>query len=380
MPEWKVPLADVEISEAEIEAVSDTYRSGWLSMGPRTEELESKFASYVRSAHAIAVTNGTAALHLICLGAGLGPGDEVIVPSLTFVATANAIRYTGATPVFADIAGLERPWLSADEVATAIGTKTRAIMNMTYGGHPGDSAALAELAADRGLMLLEDAAHGLGGSLAGRQLGTFGLAGAYSFFSNKNLAVGEGGMVVTDDDELAAKVRLLRSHGMTSLTWDRHRGHASGYDVVELGFNYRIDEPRATLATERLARLDAENRRRAAAAGVYRDRLGDLRGVRPTLPTVDNGSSANHLFTVVLSEAADRDAVRASLAERGVQTSLHYPPVHRFTAYGQGLELPLSDEYAQRAVTLPLFPTISEEQIGLVVDSLEEALTASLRN
>jgi dTDP-4-amino-4,6-dideoxygalactose transaminase len=380
MPEWKVPLADVEISEAEIEAVSDTYRSGWLSMGPRTEELESKFASYVRSAHAIAVTNGTAALHLICLGAGLGPGDEVIVPSLTFVATANAIRYTGATPVFADIAGLERPWLSADEVATAIGTKTRAIMNMTYGGHPGDSAALAELAADRGLMLLEDAAHGLGGSLAGRQLGTFGLAGAYSFFSNKNLAVGEGGMVVTDDDELAAKVRLLRSHGMTSLTWDRHRGHASGYDVVELGFNYRIDEPRATLATERLARLDAENRRRAAAAGVYRDRLGDLRGVRPTLPAVDNGSSANHLFTVVLSEAADRDAVRASLAERGVQTSLHYPPVHRFTAYGQELELPVTDKYAQRAVTLPLFPTISEEQIGLVIDSLEEALTASLRN
>jgi dTDP-4-amino-4,6-dideoxygalactose transaminase len=380
MPEWKVPLADVEISEAEIKAVSDTYRSGWLSMGPRTEELESQFASYVRSAHAIAVTNGTAALHLICLGAGLGPGDEVIVPSLTFVATANAIRYTGASPVFADIAGLERPWLSADEVAMAIGPKTRAIMNMTYGGHPGDSAALAELAADRGLMLLEDAAHGLGGSLAGRQLGTFGLAGAYSFFSNKNLAVGEGGMVVTDDDKLAATVRLLRSHGMTSLTWDRHRGHASGYDVVELGFNYRIDEPRATLATERLARLDAENRRRAAAAGVYRDRLSDLRGVRPTLPTVDNGSSANHLFTVVLSEAADRDAVRASLAARGVQTSLHYPPVHRFTAYGLGLELPLTDEYARRAVTLPLFSTISEEQIGLVVDSLEEALTASLRN
>jgi dTDP-4-amino-4,6-dideoxygalactose transaminase len=380
MPEWKVPLADVEISEAEIKAVSDTYRSGWLSMGPRTEELESQFASYVRSAHAIAVTNGTAALHLICLGAGLGPGDEVIVPSLTFVATANAIRYTGASPVFADIAGLERPWLSADEVAMAIGPKTRAIMNMTYGGHPGDSAVLAELAADRGLMLLEDAAHGLGGSLAGRQLGTFGLAGAYSFFSNKNLAVGEGGMVVTDDDKLAATVRLLRSHGMTSLTWDRHRGHASGYDVVELGFNYRIDEPRATLATERLARLDAENRRRAAAAGVYRDRLSDLRGVRPTLPTVDNGSSANHLFTVVLSEAADRDAVRASLATRGVQTSLHYPPVHRFTAYGLGLELPLTDEYARRAVTLPLFSTISEEQIGLVVDSLEEALTASLRN
>ena len=154
MSDWRVPLADVEIGEAEIAAVSDTYRSGWLSMGPRTEELEKRFAEYVGSTHAIAVASGTAALHLICLAAGLGPGDEVVVPSLTFVATANAVRYTRATPVFADIEGLERPWLSAKAVAAVIGTRTRAIMNMTYGGHAGASAALAELAAERGLILL----------------------------------------------------------------------------------------------------------------------------------------------------------------------------------------------------------------------------------
>lgn len=374
MPDWRVPLADVEVGEAEIAAVTETYRSGWLSMGPRTEELERCFATYVGSEHAVAVTNGTAALHLICVAAGLGPGDEVVLPSLTFVATVNAVRYVGATPVFADIAGLERPWLAAEAAERAAGERTKAIMNMTYGGHPAETAELAGLAADRDLMLLEDAAHGLGGSLDGQHLGTFGLAGAYSFFANKNLPAGEGGMLVTDDDELAAQARLLRSHGMTSLTWDRHRGHASGYDVVELGFNYRIDEPRAAFATARLERLDADNEARAGAVTGYRELLDGVNGVTPTLEAAPGASSANHLFTVVIDEVADRDAVRDRLAERGIQTSLHYPPVHRFSAYDEQADLPLTEEYARRAVTLPLFPTITAEQIGLVVDGLAEAV------
>ncbi len=374
MPEWRVPLADVEIGEPEIDAVTEVYRSGWLSMGPRTEELEARFSEYVGVEHALAVTNCTAGLHLICLAAGIGPGDEVVVPSLTFVATASAVRYTGATPVFADIAALERPWISADSARAAITPKTKAIMNMTYGGHPAESAELAELAAERGLTLLEDAAHGLGGSLGDRHLGTFGLAGAYSFFSNKNLPVGEGGMVVTDDDDVAARLKLLRSHGMTSLTWDRHRGHASGYDVVELGFNYRIDEARAALATARLARLDADNDLRAGAVGVYRDGVADLDGVTSAMPPVSDGRSANHLFTVVLDETTDRDGVRSDLAEQGIQTSLHYPPVHRFTAYDVDTELPLTEAYAARAITLPLFPTITEEQIGIVLSALGDAV------
>jgi dTDP-4-amino-4,6-dideoxygalactose transaminase len=376
MPEWKVPLADVEIGEAELEEVVATYRSGWLSMGPRTEELEARFAEYVGTEHAIAVANGTAALHLICLAAGLGPGDEVVVPSLTFVATVAAIRYVGATPVYADIVAVDRPWLSAESAAAATGDRTKAIMNMTYGGHPGESAELAALADERGLTPLEDAAHGLGGRLDGRHLGTFGRAAAFSFFSNKNLPVGEGGMVVTDDEELAARVRLVRSHGMTSVTWDRHRGHASGYDVVELGFNYRIDEPRAALATARLKRLDADNGLRARAAAVYRERLDPVEGVAPVMPDADGAEPAHHLFAVVLDEAIDRDGVRDRLAADGIQTSLHYPPVHRFTAYADpGASVPKTEEYAARALTLPLFPALTEEQCELVVSSLERAVS-----
>jgi dTDP-4-amino-4,6-dideoxygalactose transaminase len=374
MPEWRVPLADVEIGEQEIAAVTETYRSGWLSMGPRTEEMEARFAEYTGSGHAIAVTNCTAALHLICLAAEVGPGDEVIVPSLTFIATANAVRYTGATPVFADIAGLERPWLPAAAAEEAITDRTKAIMNMTYGGHPGESAELAELAADRGLVLLEDAAHGIGGQLHDRHLGTYGIAGAYSFFSNKNLPIGEGGLVVTDDDEFAERVRLLRSHGMTSLTWDRHRGHASSYDVIELGFNYRIDEPRAALATARLARLDTDNERRGAAVHAYRALIEPIGGVTATMPDLPGARQAHHLFTVVVDEGVDRDGVRDSMAKDGIQTSLHYPPVHRFGIYDEGRSLPVTEDYARRSITLPLYPSISEEQVGLVAEAFSAAL------
>ena len=325
MPDWQVPLVDVEINELEVEAVTATYRSGWLSMGPQTELLEQRFASYVGAEHAVAVANGTAALHLICHAAGLGPGDEVIVPSLTFVATANAVRYVGAKPVFADIVGLERPWLSADAAAAVAGDDTRAILNMSYGGHAGDSAKLAALAADRELILLEDAAHGLGGSLDGRALGTLGLAGAYSFFANKNLPVGEGGMVVTGDEEIAKRARLLRSHGMTSSGWDRHRkGGPAGYDVVDLGFNYRIDEPRAAFAAVRLARLDSDNARRAAAVAAYRAGIEDMDGVAATLPAVEGVQQAHHLFTVV-ARRGDRPRRRAG--EPGPRGHPDEPPL-----------------------------------------------------
>jgi dTDP-4-amino-4,6-dideoxygalactose transaminase len=298
----------------------------------------------------------------------------VVVPSLTFVATANAVRYTGATPVFADIAGVERPWISAEAVAAQIGPRTRAIMNMTYGGNPGESAELLELAAERGLVLLEDAAHGLGGKLEDRHLGTFGIGGAFSFFSNKNLPVGEGGMVVTDDEDFAAQVRLLRSHGMTSLTWDRHRGHASGYDVVKLGFNYRIDEPRAALATARLERLDSDNAKRTAAVATYRGRIAEMDSVTATMPDPPDSTPAHHLFTVLLDEGIDRDGTRERLAGEGIQTSLHYPPVHSFFEYEVDADVPLTDDYSLRSITLPLFPGITEEQLGLVLGSLEEAV------
>ncbi len=297
------------------------------------------------------------------------------MPSLTFVASANAIRYTGATVVFADIAGVEEPWLSAAAVEAAITERTKAIMAVEYGGHPGEINALRDLAERRGLVLLEDAAHAAGSWLGGRHLGTFGAAGAYSFFSNKNLAVGEGGAVTTDDDEMAAQMRLLRSHGMTTLTWDRHRGHAAGYDVVALGYNYRIDEPRATLVERRLGRLRQENARRGEIVADYRREIEAIDGVAPALPPVPDAEQAYHLFTVILDDGTDVAAVRAALAERGVQTSMHYPPVHRFSIYADGApSLPVTDEYARRTMTLPLFAHMEPWQRELVVEALAGVL------
>src|SRR6478672_4669929 len=342
MSRWTVPLADVVVPEEDIAVVADVYRSGWLSMGPQTEALEEEFAQYVGARHALAVANGTAGLHLLCVASGLGPGDEVVVPSMTFVATVNAIAYTGATPVFADIQGLTEPWLVASTVEAVATADTRAIMAMAYGGHPGETEGLAQLARDRGLALLEDAAHAAGSRSGGRHLGTFGRAGAFSFFSNKNLAVGEGGMVVTDDDDLAARMRLLRSHGMTTLTWDRHRGHASDYDVVAVGFNYRIDEPSAALARRRLARLDAENGRRADLDARYRNLLDGTSGLALALAPVDGARPAHHLFTIVLDPDVERPAFREALAARGIQTSVHYPPAHRLSARACAVDLPVT--------------------------------------
>jgi len=374
MPLWTVPLADVVVPEEDIAVVADVYRSGWLSMGPQTAALEREFAAYVGARHALAVANGTAGLHLICAAAGLGPGDEVVVPSMTFVATVNAIAYTGATPVFADVVSVTEPWLDPRAVDAALTERTRAVMTMAYGGHPGRTVALAALARERGLMLLEDAAHAAGSRVGGRHLGTFGRAGAFSFFSNKNLAVGEGGMVVTDDDAAAAQMRLLRSHGMTTLTWDRHRGHASGYDVVELGFNYRIDEPRAALARRRLARLDADNARRAQLDARYRDLLADIDGLAPALRPPRDARLAHHLFTVVLDDGMERARVREALAARGIQTSVHYPPAHRFSIYAWGGDLPVTDAYGARAVSLPLFATMTIAQQDEVVTAIRAAL------
>ncbi|HEY7621399.1 MAG TPA: DegT/DnrJ/EryC1/StrS family aminotransferase [Solirubrobacteraceae bacterium] len=375
MGEWRVPLADVVVTEDDIAAVADVYRGGWLSMGPQTEALEREFAAYAGVRHALAVANGTAALHLICAAAGLGPGNEAIVPSMTFVATVNAIAYTGATPVFADVVSVTEPWLDPGAVEGALTERTSAIMTMTYGGHPGATADVAALARDRGAVLLEDAAHAVGSRLGDRHLGTLGLAGAFSFFSNKNLAVGEGGMVVTDDDEVAARMRLLRSHGMTTLTWDRHRGHASGYDVVDLGFNYRIDEPRAALARRRLARLDADNARRAELDARYRELLAGVDGLTAALPPVPDAVLAHHLFTIVLDDGVDRERFREAMAARGVQTSVHYPPVHRFSIYAAaGADLPVTEAYAARAVTLPLFATMTLAQQDEVVDAVRAAL------
>jgi dTDP-4-amino-4,6-dideoxygalactose transaminase len=293
---------------------------------------------------------------------------------LTFVATANAVAYTGATPVFCDVASTLEPWISARSVRAALGERTRAIMNMAYGGHPGETEELSTLARGHTLTLLEDATHAPGARVGDRQIGTFGLAGAFSFFSNKNLPAGEGGIVVTDDGAVAERVRLLRSHGMTAGTWARHRDQSGSYDVVARGFNYRIDEMRSALASARLARLESDNSQRAEIVTQYRRALENVAGVTPTLAAPEGARSANHLFTVVVDDGIDRDRFRHELADRGVQTSVHYPPVHRFSIYRGDCSLPVTDTYARRSITLPLFAHMSEEQRDHVTDSIRSVL------
>ena len=370
---WRVPLSDVVITEEDLAAVMDAYRSGWLSIGPRTAAFEQAFAEYAGTRYAVAVSSGTAALHLMCLAMGLGPGDEVIVPSLTFVATVNAIRYTGATPVFADIAGELEPWVSTAACEALITPRTRAIMHMPYGGHPGEAAALAALADRNGLTFLMDAAHAVGARLDGRPVGSLAATAAYSFFANKNLAIGEGGMVTTDDEDVAQQLRRLRSHGMTALSWDQARGHAFGYDVVALGYNYRLDEPRAALGLARLSRLDAENASRGVLDARYRAGLHGLVGC--ALAPTEGTQPAHHIFTIVLPPGVDREAFRRRLAERRVQTSVHYPPAHRMSIHAeQPADLPVTDEYARRTVTLPLFAHMTEDQQDAVLSAIADEL------
>jgi dTDP-4-amino-4,6-dideoxygalactose transaminase len=369
---WQVPLSDLTVDDELSETVLEVVRSGWWSMGPRVEEFERQFASFCGTGDAIAVANGTAALHLALVALGCGPGDEVVVPSLNFVAAANAIAITGAEPVFCDIVGPEDLNLDPADVEAAISPRTKAVLALHYGGFACDMEALSSL----GLPVVEDAAHAPGASVGGRMCGSLGRVGCFSFFANKNLPVGEGGMLVTDDSELAARLRLLRSHGMTTLTWDRYRGHAAGYDVILPGFNYRLDEVRAAVGLVQLRRLPQENATRARIAARYRKALDGERGL--TMPFGGREEeSSHHLAVLLLPEGADRDAVRGALAERGIQTSVHYPPIHQFSAYralASKRALPATEAVANRLVTLPLYPHMTEDDIAAVVAAIWSAL------
>jgi dTDP-4-amino-4,6-dideoxygalactose transaminase len=370
---WRITLADVWIGDEERAAVDEVLRSGWLSMGPRTQAFEEAFAEFIHAQHAFAVTNGTAALHLAAAALDLGSDDEIIVPALTFVASAAAMRQTGARVRLADSTSLDDFSIDPAAVERLLTPKTRAVVVVHYGGYAVDFEALDRMTADRGIAIIEDAAHALGSVFDGRACGTLGASSAFSFFPNKNMTTGEGGMVVVQDDATADRVRLLRSHAMTTLTWDRHRGHASSYDVVGLGFNYRIDEIRAALGIVQLARLPELNDKRRLLAARYRERLDGAAGLR--IPTFGaRGVSACHLAPLVVESEQGRDAIRERLRSERIQTSLHYPAIHRFSAYAEaGESLPVAESIAARSLTLPLHPKLSIEDVDQVCDVVLEA-------
>jgi dTDP-4-amino-4,6-dideoxygalactose transaminase len=370
-----VPLFDLRLEQEDIDAVSSTLRSGWLTMGPRTQAFEEAFAAQLGVAHAVALSSCTAALHLAYLAAGVGPGDEVIVPSYTFVATAAAVLYCGATPVFADIIGAEDLCVDPESVRERLTARTRAVACVHLAGYPARTEELASICAERGIALIEDAAHAPSATHGGRKLGTWGMAGAFSLFSNKILSVGEGGVLVTDDDEVAAKARSLRSHAMSAGTWERHGAPHGSYEVLDVGFNYRIDEPRSTLALSRLARLEADISAHRRLTRAYRERLAAHPGL--TVPFAEDSlaSSSCYLMAVLLRGGSGREPLRRRLYElHGIQTSVHYPPVHLFAAYRErwpDVSLPITEEVSRRQLTLPLFAHMSDAQLDRVLTALE---------
>ncbi|HEY7952574.1 MAG TPA: DegT/DnrJ/EryC1/StrS aminotransferase family protein [Solirubrobacteraceae bacterium] len=373
----ELPLFDLRLERQDLEAVAQTLRSGWLTMGPRTAAFEEAFAAQLGARHAVAVSSCTAALHLAYLAAGVGPGDEVIVPSFTFAATANAVIYCGATPVFAEILSREQPYLDPEDVARRITPQTKAVCVVHYAGYPAAVDRLKELCDERGLALIEDVAHAPSATLKGRKLGTWGLAGAFSFFSNKILSVGEGGLLCTDSDEVAALARSRRSHAMTSGTWDRHRGRTDTYDVVGLGYNYRLDEPRATLLLSRLERLEADIARRRELTLRYRGLLAEVPGVIVPFADGDIADSSCYVMPVMLERDGSQGEVARQMREHGVQTSIFYPAVHRFSAYRErfpDVTLPISELASRTQLTLPLFPHMSESDQDRVVSGLAEAM------
>ncbi len=374
---YEIPLFDLNFDEAEEKAVIDTLRSKWISMGPKCNELEQLFKTMLGAEYACAVTSCTAALHLACCALGIGEGDEVICPSLTFAATVNCIRYVGATPVFADIVGNDDLCIDANQLEALITKNTKAIIVMHFAGFPCDMDGIMEIAKKHGLFVIEDACHGPLSEYKGRKIGTIGDVGCFSFFSNKNISTGEGGMVVTNQQSIYEKVKLLRSHGMTTMSYQRALGHATNYDIVDLGYNYRMDDIRASIGIAQLGKLKKDLEKRSQIRTWYTQELEKLDFI--DVPFRDNKNFvSNYIFPVVLNRATleQRDLLRNQLQKEGIQTSVHYPAVHRFSVYEQyRRNLPKTEYVTDHEITLPMYAKLEKNQIEYICDTLNSLWT-----
>lgn len=377
---WKVPLFDLSIDEEEVQTVQNVLRSKWISMGSITVEFEDEFAKRHGVRHAIAVTNCTAALHLALKALGIKEGEEVICPSLTFVATANSILYVGAKPIFAEVISRDDLTVSPEDIEKRITHKTRAIIVVHYGGYPCEMDKIVDIANKYNLKVVEDCAHAPLAEYKGKKVGTWGNIGCFSFFSNKNMTTAEGGIISTNDDDIAERVRLMRSHGMTALSFDKFNGHAVGYDVVELGYNYRIDDIRSSIGLIQLNKLEYFNARRRELIKLYTEHLLNIEEIIvPFKQLIDARDilSSFHIFPILVGNSKiKRDFVREGLSKKGVQTSVHYQPVHLFKIYMERFGcrkgyLPLTEWTANREITLPLYPSMGEEEVLYVIESLK---------
>ena len=381
---WKARLSELEFDERELAAVLETIDSEWITSGPRTEAFEKAFAHVAGTAEAVAVSNGTAALFLSLKALGIVAGDEVLVPSMTFVATAAAVIHCGAKPVLVDISTLENPTICASDAARKITSRTKAILPVHYAGIPADMDRLCDLAVSHRLHLIEDAAHAPGARFQSRSCGSFGAAGCFSFFGNKNITTAEGGMVTTNDPDLARRIRSLRSHGMTISSWDRDKGRPAQYDVLEFGFNFRFDDIRAAVGLAQLEKLEIFNRRRAALVRRYNQKLSKAGAdvILPFASVPDSKDPSYHIYPIVLGSSEQRDALAEVLKAEGVQTSIHYQPIHHFSAFrdtGERVSLPFTDAFASRELTLPLYPSLPRERVDHIASTVVNFLTKPLR-
>lgn len=377
MKPW-LPYGRQWIDDEDIAAVTDALRSDWLTTGPRVEEFEKAFASFVGSREAVAVSSGTAALHAAMFAIGIGPGDEVIVPAMTFAASANCVVFQGGTPVFADVEA-DSLLLDPDSVRARISPRTRAILAVDYAGQPCAYDELRALAAEHGLKLVTDGCHALGGRHRGRPVGALADLTAFSFHPVKHITTGEGGMVSTDNPELVRRMRRFRNHGLSSDHREREEKDSWYYEMVELGYNYRLTDMQSALGMSQLRRLPEWIQRRRDIAGRYDQAFAGDAGILPlrTRPEVEH---AYHLYVVRVE--ADRTAVFRALRADGIGVNVHYIPVHLHPFYrrrfgtGPGL-CPVAEAAYERILSLPIFPQMTEKDQDTVIASARNAVAVS---
>lgn len=374
--EYNIPLFKLNFDEKEIDAVSKTIRSQWISTGPKCEELEKLFQDMLNVKYAVSLTNCTAALHLACILCDIKEGDEVLCPSLTFAASVNCIRYVGATPIFCDIVGPDHLNIDPKEIEKNITKKSKAIIVVHMAGFPAKMDEIMGIANRYNLRVIEDACHGPLSEYKGKKLGTIGDIGCFSFFSNKNISTGEGGMLITNNEEMAKKARLLRSHGMTTMSYQRATGHATSYDISELGYNYRMDDIRASIGIVQMKKLSDDLEKRINVRKRYIEQLSKVKGI--DVPFEDNTEFvSNYILPIVLknSTSEKRDRIRENLHAAGIQTSVHYPAVHKFSIYSQyKATLPKTEYITDNEITLPMYGSLTNDEIDFIVETLNKAL------
>lgn len=373
---YKIPLFNLNFDEKEAQAAYDTIKSGWISTGPKNAELEKMFSDMLSVKYAVRMSNCTDALHVCCMVCGFGPGDEVICPSLTFAASCNCIRYVGAEPVFADIVGPDHINIDPKDIEAKITPKTKGIIVVHLAGYPAKMDEIMAIARKHNLKVIEDACHGPLSEYKGKKLGSIGDCSAFSFFSNKNISTGEGGMFVTNNEEMAQKARLIRSHGMSTMSYQRASGHATDYDITCLGYNFRMDDIRASIAIEQLKKLKGDLDKRIEVRKRYVERLSKVS--RVIIPFVDNKEFvSNYIFPVVIANSTKekRNALREFIHEAGVQTSVHYPAAHLFSTYKSlNAYLPNTEYVTDNEVTLPMYAALTFEQVDYICEVVEKGI------